>query len=266
MEIHQDRRHERKGGWGVNDVCSNFSNQPCKVGAATPVSSLQVKNQSKFVSISGDTSSLKVEVWILDTQIKTESREQLVDKSKGLYCTMRSAAMLTLLVLATLSTTLGFAPVVNCNTRLLHSSTHSRCRLSAVDESSTGSPFDSYELGQATLAYKDDAIGEGDAIEDGDVVTVSFAGRLYPSGYQFSKNDDFVFQIGEGKTMPGFDTALMGTKVGCKRTIRVPPSLAFGARGNAVSKANNVVMRRSGFSCICSRKSHRTQILSSTWR
>ena len=74
-------------------------------------------------------------------------------------------------------------------------------------------------------------MGDGESAAAGDTMTVSFVGTLYPSGQQFAKNKDFVFELGKGETMPGFDSALEGTKVGCRRIIRVPPSLAFGARG-----------------------------------
>lgn len=157
--------------------------------------------------------------------------------------------MFATLLLAILgaSSTLAFAPAAQV--KLTPPSLLSHWRLhAATEESAAASPFDTYELGQSTLAYKDDIMGEGDAVAGGDVVTVSFVGRLYPSGYQFAKNEDFVFEVGEGKTMPGFDKALVGTQVGCKRILRVPPSLAFGARGNAVSRCALTLSRRTRFS------------------
>lgn len=89
-------------------------------------------------------------------------------------------------------------------------------------------------MGQSNLAYKDESTGQGDSAVDGDVLKVSFVGRVFQSGAQFAKNDDFVFELGEGKTLPGFDTALIGTQAGTKRLIRVPPSMAYGKQGMPV--------------------------------
>jgi FKBP-type peptidyl-prolyl cis-trans isomerase len=108
---------------------------------------------------------------------------------------------------------------------------------SVSSDQSTVDPFVSYQLGQTSLAYKDEAIGQGESAQNGDVLKVSFVGRLHPSRQQFAKNEDFVFELGEGKTLPGFDLALGGTQAGTRRIIRVPPSLAYGKRGNAVSTA-----------------------------
>ena len=82
------------------------------------------------------------------------------------------------------------------------------------------------------MAIKDVMIGEGEPAANGDVVTVSFLGTIYPSGVKFAENEGFAFELGEGKTMPGFDKGLLGVKVGGKRTLRVPSSLAFGSRGS----------------------------------
>jgi hypothetical protein len=89
-------------------------------------------------------------------------------------------------------------------------------------------------MGQSKLAYKDESTGQGDSAVNGDVLKVSFVGKVFPSGAQFAKNDDFVFELGEGKTLPGFDTALLGTQAGTKRLIRVPPSMAYGKQGMPV--------------------------------
>lgn len=84
-----------------------------------------------------------------------------------------------------------------------------------------------------TLASKDEKVGEGDPAANGDVVTVAFVGTLYPSGKQFAENKGFVFELGEGKSMPGFDKGLVGVRAGGKRILRVPPGLAFGNRGSS---------------------------------
>lgn len=150
---------------------------------------------------------------------------------------------LTFLVLITPA--LGFVPSVSTRQSVskvssppfLLSSLSSETSITA----SVNNPFASYQLGQSTLAYKDEVVGQGESGHDGDVLKVSYVGRLYPSGQQIAKNEDFVFELGEGKTLPGFDKALWGTQVGTRRIIRVPPSLAYGNRGYAVSATPGVL-------------------------
>jgi FKBP-type peptidyl-prolyl cis-trans isomerase FkpA len=109
--------------------------------------------------------------------------------------------------------------------------------LHLADDSATvtsADPFDSYQPGQATMAMKDIATGEGEGAKAGDVLTVSMSGKLYPDGAKdFVKISKFSFELGEGKTMPGFDTGLVGIRQGGTRKLRVPPSLAFGAAGSS---------------------------------
>lgn len=134
------------------------------------------------------------------------------------------------------SAVFGFAPsVLTPSLRIDRSLSLFLATSNADEDTTTMDSFDTYQLGQSTLVYRDEDIGEGESAKEGDVLKVSFVGTLYPSGQQFSKNDDFVFELGAGKTMPGFDVGLGGTKVGSKRRIRVPPLLAFGDRGNPVS-------------------------------
>eukprot|EP00978_Attheya_sp_CCMP212_P044022 scaffold297622_cov56-Attheya_sp.AAC.6 len=138
---------------------------------------------------------------------------------------MKSAILLSLF----LAQACAFAPPFAIKNRISY---QSPIVLSSEADSTTALlPFDAYELGQESLEYKDTAFGSGEGAKEGDVVTVSFVGKLYPSGKQFSKNEEFIFEMGKGKAMPGFETGLAGSNVGTKRTLRVPPSLAFGASG-----------------------------------
>lgn len=129
----------------------------------------------------------------------------------------------------------GFTPSILTPSSSIAGSSLFDSSLQEAAPASTIDPFDTYQPGQSTLAFRDEAYGEGESVEEGEVLKVAFVGKLYPSGRVFAKNDDFVFELGEGKTMPGFDAALRGTKVGSKRIILVPPILAFGERGNSVS-------------------------------
>ena len=47
----------------------------------------------------------------------------------------------------------------------------------------------------------------------------------------FKRNEPFIFQIGIRQVILGWEEGLMGMKVGGKRTIKIPPSLAYGSTG-----------------------------------
>jgi FKBP-type peptidyl-prolyl cis-trans isomerase len=141
---------------------------------------------------------------------------------------MRVIQLPFLLLIAPL--TIGFTVVPSVSTRSMIMSVRSASAEASTTTTDTDA-FTGYQLGQSKLAYKDETVGQGESAQNGDTLKVSFVGRVYPSGTQFAKNDDFVFELGEGKTMPGFDVALGGSQVGTRRMIRVPPTLAFGKQG-----------------------------------
>ena len=111
----------------------------------------------------------------------------------------------------------------------------------AEDDSSTSSapaleiessdPYQSYVANSSPLAFIDTFPGTGDPAADGSVLTCSFAGRVFTSGKQFEANEAFVFKMGSGNVMPGFDQGLWGVRVGGKRTLRIPSKLAYGPTG-----------------------------------
>lgn len=94
-------------------------------------------------------------------------------------------------------------------------------------------PFDSYDVldQMQGLATKDTLVGTGEEVKNGDVVTVAYKGRLMSTGKQFDEGVGYSFPLGQGKVIPGWDQGLIGMKVGGKRSLRIPPSLAYGDRG-----------------------------------
>lgn len=103
------------------------------------------------------------------------------------------------------------------------------CRSSVSPEDN----FDNYDvLNQLQgLAIKDTLIGTGEEAKRGDVVTVAYEGRLIPSGKKFDEGVGFSFPLGKSKVIPGWEQGIVGMKVGGKRSLRIPPSLAYGDRG-----------------------------------
>ena len=97
-------------------------------------------------------------------------------------------------------------------------------------EDTTKDPFEAFQPG-SELAWKDIKIGEGEPVEDGDVLTVSYTGVLFKNRREFGGNEGLKFKLGGGTVMPGFEQGVVGIKEGGVRKIRIPPSLAYGDRG-----------------------------------
>jgi|GEM_PF-1647494 len=74
----------------------------------------------------------------------------------------------------------------------------------------------------------------GDAAAEGDAVKVLYTGWL-KDGTEFDKNDDrddpFVFTLGEGSVIKGWEEGITGMRPGGKRKLIIPPELGYGAAG-----------------------------------
>lgn len=83
--------------------------------------------------------------------------------------------------------------------------------------------------------------GTGREAEIGFNVTVHYTGWLYdPSkpdnkGEKFDSSVDrgepFIFYLGGGQVIQGWDQGFAGMKIGGKRTLIIPPEMGYGARG-----------------------------------
>ncbi|ANA39943.1 MULTISPECIES: FKBP-type peptidyl-prolyl cis-trans isomerase [Geobacter] len=84
------------------------------------------------------------------------------------------------------------------------------------------------------LSYVDLVAGSGAAPVAGKPVKVHYTGWL-ENGTKFDSSVDrgepFVFTIGAGEVIPGWDEGVMSMKVGGKRRLIVPPQLGYGAAG-----------------------------------
>ena len=86
----------------------------------------------------------------------------------------------------------------------------------------------------SSLVIEDLAIGSGDTAAGGHTVRVHYTGWL-ANGTKFDssrdRNDPFVFSLGAGQVIRGWDQGVQGMQVGGKRKLTIPPELGYGARG-----------------------------------
>src|SRR5579864_9167913 len=85
------------------------------------------------------------------------------------------------------------------------------------------------------VQYWDLKAGTGVTAANGKTVTVHYTGWLASNGKKFDSSVDrgqpFMFQIGAGHVIKGWEEGVAGMKVGGKRQLRIPPDLAYGKEG-----------------------------------
>ncbi len=117
-------------------------------------------------------------------------------------------------------TTADFAPELNVD-------------LSAMTQTASG------------LYLQDLQVGAGDEAGAGTTVSVHYEGWL-PNGTKFDssrdRNDPFVFQLGAGLVIGGWDEGVAGMLVGGIRKLVIPPHLAYGPAGAAPAIPGNATL------------------------
>ena len=89
-----------------------------------------------------------------------------------------------------------------------------------------------------SLNKENNMSGTAQVAKAGDVVSMNYTGRL-EDGTVFDSNIDpkfghvepFVFTLGAGQVIAGWDKGIVGMKVGEKKTLVIPPENAYGERG-----------------------------------
>jgi peptidylprolyl isomerase len=84
------------------------------------------------------------------------------------------------------------------------------------------------------LKYSDLTVGVGAVPKPGQIVTVNYTGVL-ENGTKFDSSRDrdrpFSFKLGQGQVIAGWDEGLSTMKVGGRRQLIIPASLAYGTSG-----------------------------------
>jgi FKBP-type peptidyl-prolyl cis-trans isomerase len=88
---------------------------------------------------------------------------------------------------------------------------------------------------------KDEVVGTGATAAAGDSITVNYVGAL-TNGTVFDASANhpetakgFVFKLGAGQVIKGWDQGIVGMKEGGKRTLLIPADLAYGSQSPAPS-------------------------------
>lgn len=84
----------------------------------------------------------------------------------------------------------------------------------------------------------DNATSSGDVAKVGDTVSMNYTGRL-ENGTVFDSNVDpkfqhvepFIFTLGAGQVIPGWDKGIVGMRVGERKTLTIPPEDAYRENG-----------------------------------
>jgi FKBP-type peptidyl-prolyl cis-trans isomerase FkpA len=98
--------------------------------------------------------------------------------------------------------------------------------------------------GGGTLVIEDLVVGTGATAAVGNTVSVHYTGS-FTNGTVFDTSyggNPFAFRLGSGQVIAGFDQGIVGMKVGGKRRLTIPPSLAYGSSGSGSIPPNSTLV------------------------
>jgi peptidylprolyl isomerase len=85
------------------------------------------------------------------------------------------------------------------------------------------------------LLIEEIVVGTGEVARAGQTAVVHYVGVGVTSGEQFDaswdRNEPFVFPLGAGHVIQGWDRGVVGMKVGGRRRLVIPSHLGYGERG-----------------------------------
>jgi FKBP-type peptidyl-prolyl cis-trans isomerase FkpA len=111
--------------------------------------------------------------------------------------------------------------------------------LAACGGDSTTGPSDS-----GTVTIEELVVGTGATAVVGNSITVHYTG-MFTNGTVFDSSvgkAPIQFQLGSNQVISGFSQGIVGMKVGGKRRITIPPSLAYGSAGRPPTIPGNATL------------------------
>ncbi len=103
------------------------------------------------------------------------------------------------------------------------------------------------------------AVGTGPAAANGDRLTVSYTGWLWDANGVDNKGQvfdsasaaaPFVFVLGTGQVIAGWDQGMVGMLVGGVRRLIIPPELAYGEAGSGPIPPNATIIFEIGLNAV----------------
>lgn len=108
------------------------------------------------------------------------------------------------------------------------------CLLCSVGAAAEEEKKDKIVTTASGLKYEDVKVGDGAEAVAGKTVTVHYVGTL-TDGKKFDSSKDrdqpFIFPLGAGRVIKGWDEGVAGMKVGGTRKLIIPPELGYGKQG-----------------------------------
>jgi peptidylprolyl isomerase len=85
------------------------------------------------------------------------------------------------------------------------------------------------------LVIEDLVVGDGAEAKAGGSISAHYVGVAHSTGEEFdaswSRGAPLDFRLGVGQVIKGWDDGIVGMKVGGRRKLTIPASLAYGDRG-----------------------------------
>jgi len=113
--------------------------------------------------------------------------------------------------------------------------------LAQMPGSTATSPESKMDAKITQLQRSDTVVGTGTEAAAGKIAVVHYTGWLYEpastdkKGRKFDSSLDrgspFSFPLGGGRVIRGWDEGVAGMRVGGRRTLVIPPDMAYGSRG-----------------------------------
>jgi peptidylprolyl isomerase len=96
------------------------------------------------------------------------------------------------------------------------------------------------------LVTKDLKVGHGKAAKSGDQLTVNYVGVSCSTGTAFdasyTRHQPFTFALGGHQVITGWDTGMVGMKVGGRRELVIPASMGYGTTGSGTIKPHETLI------------------------